>query len=199
MLFRAQPKWCHVLTVGKWTLWALSLNWSSINIYSGRLWRSPCLPTSTCLPWSSGSHQASRLLKSHRFFSDLNTSMKKTRIQYYLSQLPSTWLDLVELLYFKLIQRKLLLLILLRRLGRLLPFYSGFFSARNEWNVPFKFFLKSLTLLPFVTFYVIFFQTDFTTFKIEAMRELTLGANLPLSELNRLPWRYIPGKYKWKL
>lgn len=31
------------------------------------------------------------------------------------------------------------------------------------------------------------------------MRELTLGANLPLSELNRLPWRYIPGKYKWKL
>lgn len=34
--------------------------------------------------------------------------------------------------------------------------------------------------------------TDFTTFKIEAMRELTLGANLPLSELNRLPWRYIP-------
>lgn len=54
------------------------------------------------------------------------------------------------------------------------------------------------TLQPFVTFYVIFFQTDFTTFKIEAMRELTLGANLPLSELNRLPWRYIPGKYKWK-
>lgn len=54
------------------------------------------------------------------------------------------------------------------------------------------------TLQPFVTFYVVFFQTDFTTFKIEAMRELTLGANLPLSELNRLPWRYIPGKYKWK-
>lgn len=35
-------------------------------------------------------------------------------------------------------------------------------------------------------------MTDFTTFKIEAMRELTLGANLPLSELNRLPWSYIP-------
>lgn len=73
------------------------------------------------------------------------------------------------------------------------------FSARNEWNVPYKKNLKSLTLLPFVTFYGVFFQTDFTTFKIEAMRELTLGANLPLSELNRLPWRYIPGKYKWKL
>ncbi|XP_061174982.1 lysosomal alpha-mannosidase-like [Saccostrea echinata] len=34
--------------------------------------------------------------------------------------------------------------------------------------------------------------TDFTTFKIVTMKELTLGANLPLAELNRLPWAYIP-------
>lgn len=57
---------------------------------------------------------------------------------------------------------------------------------------------KMFTLQPFVIFMCFFFQTDFTTFKIETMRELTLGANLPLSELNRLPWGYIPGKYKWK-
>lgn len=127
MLFRPHPKWCHVLTIGKWTLWTLS-NWSSINIYSGLLWRSPCLPTSTCLPWSSGSHQASCLLKSHRFSSDLNTSMKKTRIQYYHSQLLSIWLDLVELLCFELIQRNFLWLILLRMLGGCCHFILFFYK-----------------------------------------------------------------------
>ncbi|XP_048762590.2 lysosomal alpha-mannosidase-like isoform X2 [Ostrea edulis] len=34
--------------------------------------------------------------------------------------------------------------------------------------------------------------TDFTTFRIVTMQEFTLGANFPLAELNRLPWRYIP-------
>lgn len=123
MLFRSQPIWCHVLAVGKWTLWTL-LNWSSFYIYSGQLWRSPCLPMFTCLPWSSGSHQASHLWKSHRFSSDLNTSMKKTRIQYYHSQLLSIWLGSLELHCFKLTRKKFLLLILLRRCLRLLPFYN---------------------------------------------------------------------------